>query len=261
MTEETRGSRGGNARKEKLSPERRKEIAQEAAKKRWAIKKGVTAEEAKSLPGATIVGVTIEDGKLLPTVDVKYESTASPDPKEKHCQACLDGQSLEEGEGTHILGTAEHPITLPATFDDGKMQDVSVAPPQVPQKPAKAKSKAVPKEFRTASSYAEKRLPQAIKEKAEHVAKVAQLDAEINDLVRVIKALGGTVEGQGQQTAQQYQPYPLPAPYPEYQQPAQSFQTLAPQPPQGIAPQVQMPKPMRAGGAGALDFSGIINDV
>ena len=30
MPEETRGSRGGNARKEKLSPERRREIAQDA---------------------------------------------------------------------------------------------------------------------------------------------------------------------------------------------------------------------------------------
>ncbi len=256
MTEETRGSKGGNARKEKLSPERRKEIAQEAAKKRWAKKR--QEKESGAIEVLHVHSTTGETSKPSPNA----EPTPIPeDLKEKHCQACLDGQSLEEGEGTHILGTVEHPITLPAAFDDGKMQDVSVAPPQVPQKPSRAKAKPVPKEFRTASSYAEKRLPQAIKEKAEHVAKVAQLDAEINDLVRVIKALGGTVEGQGQQTAQQYQPYPLPAPYPEYQQPAQSFQTLAPQPPQGIAPQVQMPKPMRAGGAGALDFSGIINDV
>ncbi|WP_200900332.1 hypothetical protein [Rubrobacter aplysinae] len=33
------GKKGGKARAEKLSPERRKEIAREAAKKRWAKKR------------------------------------------------------------------------------------------------------------------------------------------------------------------------------------------------------------------------------
>ena len=75
------------------------------------------------------------------------------------------------------------------------------AAPIPPQKPTKRITKPMPQEFKKASSYAEKRLPEAIKEKSKHVGAVASLDAEINDLVRVIKALGGTVDPQaaGQQ--------------------------------------------------------------
>ncbi len=252
-----RGSNGGNARKEKLSPERRKEIAKEAAKKRWSIKKGVTAEEAKSLPGATIIGMTIEDGKLLPTVDVKYESTESPDPKEKRCPACVAGQSLEEGEGTHILATVEHPVAIPAAFADAEAV-ISIPQPQpAPQKPPKRQSKPMPKEFKSASSYAEKRLPQAIKEKSDHVGAVARLDAEINDLVRVIKALGGTVDSQ----AIQSQTYA--SPYAGFQSGAApiSIPPQIPQLPLAYQPDAQpatpidipaAPRRMKTGGAGAV---------
>ena len=259
MTEEKRGSKGGNARKEKLSPEQRKAIATLAAQKRWA-KKDLPTDKVAELPDSkTVTDITLID--VGPTT-VNAESSSN-EPKEKHCPACTAGQSLEEGEGMHILATVEHPVTLPAGFEDSKPQEPTPIAPTAPQKPVKTKAKSVPKEFRSASSYAEKRLPQAIKEKSEHVAKVAQLDAEINDLVRVIKALGGSLDPQTAQATTPYQPYapqssPLPPRYPEYQPGAQPLQA---QQPSTSAPQVSMPKPMRVGGVGALDFGGIATDL
>ena len=262
MTEEKRGSSGGNARKENLSPERRKEIAKLAAQKRWAKKKekevAKVAVELKDTP-MDVSGAAME----TPIVYGPDESPVheSPEDKEKHCPACLEGKSLEEGEGTHILATVEHPVSLPAAFDDAKDVVASPAPPQK----AKRQSKPMPKEFKTASSYAEKRLPVAIKEKSDHVGAVARLDAEINDLVRVIKALGGTVDPQAVQPQgyQTYQPVSyapqvpnLPAPYPEYQPPIPGQLPMNATPPTTVT----VPRPMKMGGAGALDFSGIIND-
>jgi hypothetical protein len=224
-----RGSNGGNARAAKLSKEERSAIAKQAAQKRWA-KKNDSSETSCELSAPTLIDTTKDESR------------------EKHCPSCLAGESLEEGEGTHILGTVEHPVVLPVEFQDA---DKSVEiPPPPPQKPVKQKAKPVPKEFRSASSYAEKRLPQAIKEKSESVATVAKLDAEINDLVRVIKALGGSVDplasnhtypqnGNGYpQSAVPYQPPRLPDPYPEYQQPAPPLPVVTP------------PKAMAAGGAG-----------
>ena len=240
MTESKRGSNGGTARAEKLTKEQRSEIAKDAAKKRWA-KKDVPLDQVKDLPeGMVITKFTISHGgpgtESVMTVDL----TPAPDPNEpKHCPACMNGESLEEGEGTHILATVEHPVVLPAAFQDA---DASVAVVQAPAPPPtkpKRQSKPMPKEFKTASSYAERRLPVAIKEKADHVGAVARLDAEINDLVRVIKALGGTVE-QTPNTAYNppYTPPQLPPVYPEYAQP------------QSVLPIVTPPKPMHAGGAG-----------
>jgi hypothetical protein len=48
----------------------------------------------------------------------------------------------------------------------------------------------MPKAFKGASSYAEKRLAEALKERAEYMGRVAALNAEIPSLVQVIKALG-----------------------------------------------------------------------
>jgi hypothetical protein len=49
----------------------------------------------------------------------------------------------------------------------------------------------MPKAFKGASSYAEKRLAEAIKQRAEYMGRVAALNAEIPSLVSVIRALGG----------------------------------------------------------------------
>jgi hypothetical protein len=246
MTEETkRGSNGGTARAAKLSKDKRSAIAKAAAVKRWA-KKDVPLDEIKNLPeGGVITGVTISSGGPYTESKVTVDVQSSPDPSEpKHCPACLNGQSLEEGEGTHILATVEHPITLPAAFQEAEASVTIATPPPVSAKPSKRQAKPMPKEFKSASSYAEKRLPQAIKEKSEAVAIVAAREAEINDLMRVIKALGGAVEPQtahGYPNTSYNPPYTppqLPPPYPEYQQPAP------------VMPVVTPPKPMAAGGAG-----------
>jgi hypothetical protein len=238
MSESKRGSNGGNARKEKLSSERRSEIAKEAAQRRWAKKK----EDKTNV---------INENEPVPYVypESKTETHKELGPGIKHCPACLAGECLEEGEGTHILATVEHPVEIPVAFRDAE-DSVSVsAPSVVPQKTPKRITKQMPKELKTASSYAEKRLPQAIKEKADLLVEVAKREAEIQELTRVIQALGGH-NPVGVPTASnpiypipQYQPPAytppqLPAPYPEYQQPAP------------VMPVVTPPKPMKAGGAG-----------
>ncbi len=205
--EKKRGSNGGNARKEKLSKERRSEIAAKAAKKRWGKKK----------EGATITA-TVEENIVAVNLASDDSYTSNPTfeaPKEFHCPSCIGGNPLEQG--LHIAGTIEHPFTpVPAQIVDSPPVFVEPAPAPL-QKPVKRQPRPMPKEFKTASSYAERRLPLAIKEKSEHVGAVAKLDAEINDLVRVIKALGGTVDAQAQQPMYQQQTYYPSTPQMPYQ--------------------------------------------
>ena len=245
MTEETtdkRGSSGGRKRAEKLSKEQRAKIASDAAKARWAKKKAQP-------DGPEVITMTYLNSKTGETSEPSPTTELAPLPDvsdEKHCPACLAGQSLEEGEGTHILATIEHPVTLPAAFADAETVLSVPEPPAAPQKP-KRQAKPMPKEFKSASSYAEKRLPQAIKEKSDHVGAVARLDAEINDLVRVIKALGGNVEVA--------QPAYIPPAAPLHSDPRYTPQPYQPVI-QGATP-IEIPsapKPMRVGGAGALDI-------
>ena len=181
-----RGQNGGNARKEKLSPERRSEIAKEAAKKRWEkkVETSPNAEPFADLP--------VQESHPIPS-----------EPQEYHCPACTMGQSLEKGEGTHILATVEHPVTLPAESQDTEATVSVPTLPVAPTKPPKRQAKPMPKEFKTASSYAEKRLLQAVKEKADHVGEIEKhtnairkLDTEIGELVPIIRALGGKVDAQ-----------------------------------------------------------------
>lgn len=210
--------------KQKLSKEERSRIATEAAKKR-------REREAQKIEEQPIANVVPQE-----------EVVADLATTERHCPACMNGQSLEEGEGTHALPSLEHPLVLPAAFRDAA-EDTVVVPtaPIPPQKPAKKQSRPMPKEFKSASSYAEKRLPVAIREKSEAVAQVARLDAEINELLRVIQVLSPS------QPAAQPVPYnPLAAQYPQ-QVPYMPSAPITP-----IVPPAQV-QPMRAGGAGIAD--------
>ena len=174
--ERVRGSNGGNARKAKLPQERRSEIAREAAKKRWA----------KAPDIATITTVPSQAESIIVRVPSMLESPVG-DNGAKHCPACAMGQSLEKGEGTHILLTVEHP------YDPGPAQvlhDAPIQAPTAPQIQRKQRPKPIPKAFKGASSYAEKRLAEALKERAEYMGRVAALNAEIPSLVQVIRALG-----------------------------------------------------------------------
>jgi hypothetical protein len=154
-----RGSNGGNARAAKLTQEQRSDIAKKAAAKRWGAK-------------------SKED-----TIDALKKADTEPN----HCPACAMAQSLEEGEGTHVLATEEHPISPTPT---PTIPVPTQQPPQPTQTQRKRSIKPKPKAFKDASSYAEKRLAEAIKERAEYMGRVAALNAEIPSLVQVIRALG-----------------------------------------------------------------------
>ena len=202
MSEETkRGSNGGIARKEKLTPEQRSAIAVAAAKKRWGkVQEDPKVEKLKGISVEELGPQTVAQVQkviLIREMETALQEQANPtpEPKENHCPACVAGEPL--GKGVHIAGSAEHPFpTKPTQIIDAPPVFVEV-PPQ--QKPTRRQPRPMPKEFKSASSYAERRLPLAIKEKSEHVGAVAKLDAEINDLVRVINALGGKVDPQAMQ--------------------------------------------------------------
>jgi hypothetical protein len=117
-------------------------------------------------------------------IDVPTAEIVPVEVGPKRCPACVNGQSLEKGEGAHILGSVEHPV-----------EQVRFPPYSEPsiasQNGRKRIARPLPKEFRGASSYAEKRLAKAIKERAKYMGLVAVLNAEIPSLVQVIRALGG----------------------------------------------------------------------
>jgi hypothetical protein len=174
---EVKGSRGGNARKEKLSKEERSAIAKAGAQARWAKKKTQQIETEISF------------------VNSKTGETSAPSPA----------------------------IELASP-----VETVPVAPVEPVKPPKPARRKPMIKEFGKAHSYAEKRLAEAIKERAEAMGKVAMLNAEIPSLVQIIKALGATPNLTGMQdySAQvqmipnpayqqpQYQPNPIPMQFP-----------------------------------------------
>src|SRR5580698_4273917 len=263
-----RGANGGVARKAKLSPERRREIAQEAAKKRWEKKgNGASIQTIATAKTVEIGPTTIETFFEQPAAPVigTLSEAALEDTCPKHCPACLNGQSLEEGEGTHILATVEHPVMLPAGFEDAEQAVVVPAAPVPPQKPHKptpaekgrkraSKDKPVSKVYGQALAIAEREYAETVEELAYHDEMAARLKAKLPRLVQTIKALGGTIDPQLEMQPQNYPnaayipnggvpympstPPQLPPQYPEYAQP------------QATAPVVAQVRPMRSGGAG-----------
>ena len=143
-----RGQNGGNARKEKLSPERRKEIAKEAAKKRWSKK-----DNPQPVDGALYEdGIHAEDMGLEPTVWPTYGG--------------IERGSMPMTEPNITLPLATQPVPTP------QPTPIYIPPPPEPPKPPKSRRKPMVKEFGKAHSYAEKRLAEAIKERAEAMGKV-----------------------------------------------------------------------------------------
>lgn len=213
MTEEKRGSKGGEARKKKLSKEERSAIAKAGAKARWDKKK--QAEKESPVETTTVMYLNSQTGE-----------TSEPSPTT---------------ELAPVVEIAPIPVAPPA--------------PVEPVKPAKqARRKPMVKEFGKAHSYAEKRLAEAIKERAEFMAKVAMLNAEIPSLVQIIKALGATPNLTGMQDYSAQMPM---IPNPAYQQPQYQGNSL-PAPPTYIPlpsdPSVP-PAPLAMGGAVDLDFT------
>jgi hypothetical protein len=251
MTEPSkRGQNGGNARKEKLSPERRKEIAKEAAKKRWAKK-----DNPQPVDGALYEdGIHAENMGLEPTVYPTYGG--------------IERDSMPIVEKN--INPPSVPFqAVPVTINPAVLSPTPIQHAPEPPKPPKTRRKPMVKEFGKAHSYAEKRLAEAIKERAEAMGKVAMLNAEIPSLVQIIRALGMTPNMNGFQDFTASIPNMNPYQQPQYQQPqvapVQDNNPIDPalyatnaNPVPGLAPAVAnaplvTDKPM--GGAIDLDFT------
>ena len=174
--ESKRGSNGGDARAKKLSNEERKTIASTAARARWAKKR------AENNPIETKISyVNTKTG----------ETTAS---------TIIDAEYPE---------VDEVPEASPAPVAQAIVPVIPNAP-KTDKRTTKRRAR-LPKEFGAAHSYAEKRLADAIKERAEAMGKVNMLNAEIPSLVQIIKALK-TTEGPipSFNNPQAYQTLPIP---------------------------------------------------
>ena len=213
-TESKRGSNGGNARSEKLSKEQRKAIASEAAAKRWDAVRAAKEKDAS------------------PDADPKPNGKMKPEP---------------------VPVVVASPVPVPVTPEPTPIPPHPYALPVPPTfamslpKTVKTKKKAkLPREFGAAHSYAEKRLAEAIRERAEAAGRVAALNAEIPSLLQIINAL----KTPGNPIATQYPPqqaYTAPA-QPAYiptQEDAQMAALMAAQKSIPIPP----PIPMAHGGA------------
>ena len=161
MTAESkRGSNGGTARAEKLSKDDRSRIAREAAQIRW---------HKKDEPQPVI------DPKVTKEIDYL-------------------ANGIKKSLGTMLAPLASPPIV---TLQGDPMPQIYIPAPTQPPEPAKPakpvqkRRNPIPKAFKGASSYAEKRLAEALKERAEAMNVVAARNAEIPSLVAVIVALGG----------------------------------------------------------------------
>jgi hypothetical protein len=200
MPESLRGSNGGNARKEKLTPEQRSAIAQLAAQRRWGKKK----EELASIEYSYVNSKTGETSAPSPEPMVINESSNPISEPSKVITGVTILSGNLEGQSTVSFEVASSPKPI--------------SPPQ----PKKARPKQMPKAFKGASSYAEKRLAEAIKERAEYMGRVAALNAEIPSLVSVIRALGTSVI-----PPEALQSYPMQQP--TYGAPVQSVYPVADQ--------------------------------
>ena len=214
MTTETkRGSNGGNARAEKLSKDDRSRIAREAAQIRWAKKDG-----PKPLvdPEVTKVVDHIAAGIKKSLDGILQENGLLSDGEVLHGDIYPTYGGIERGS---IPITAPN-VTLPVQAAPEPPPPPPVPVPTVtptpspvaPPKPPRRQTKPKPKAFKDASSYAQKRLEEAIRERAEAMGKVAMLNAEIPSLVAIIRALGMTPNMAGFQdfTAQMPTMYPQP---------------------------------------------------
>lgn len=229
-----RRSNGGRARDEKLTKEEKHRIASEAAKARWAEVRRKKAESEKPkvdpVVAAEETGIHAEDAGLEPTVWPTYGGIERSMPM------------LDPNTNPPAVPFQAVPRTLPIPV----VAPIYIPPPPTltpvhpePPKPVQKRKNPIPKAFKGASSYADKRLAEAIKERAECMGRVAALNAEIPSLVAIIRALGMTPNMNGYQdfTAQippmNGYPDPVANPYaaPVYQPISQQPQVEIPPPP------------------------------
>jgi hypothetical protein len=202
MTEPSvRGANGGNARAAKLTKEQRSAIAKQAAAKRWAKK-----DEPKPLidPEITKEVDYLAAGIKKSIVDILHENGLRTDDEILVAKPPSNAPLLISGPT----------MTVPFIY----REEPKPTPPE-PPKAVQKRRKPMVKEFGKAHSYAEKRLAEALKERAESMNKVAMLNAEIPSLVQIIKALGMTPNVQGFQDFTAPIPNMNPYQQPQYQAP------------------------------------------
>lgn len=206
-----RGSQGGNARKAKLSTERRSEIARDAAQRRWEKQKKekpLIDQEITKEVDYIAAGIKKQLDNILQENEMKVDADVLVSNPPRTSPVLISG----------------HTINSPFIYNEEMKHplDHPVAPPQ----PLKRKTKPIPKAFKGASSYAEKRLAEAIRERAESMGRVAALNAEIPSLVQIIRALGMTPNMNGFQDFTAQIPNTMPAyQQPQYQPPVEHIPT------------------------------------
>jgi hypothetical protein len=179
MTEQNkRGSNGGAARKAKLSPERRREIAKQAAAKRWAKK-----DEPKPLidPEITKEVDYLAAGIKKSIVDILHENGLRTDDEILVAKPPSNAPLLISGPT----------MTVPFIY----REEPKPTPPE-PPKAVQKRRKPMVKEFGKAYSRAEKLLEEALKKRSEAVKIIIACNEDIPMYVNVIKSLGGTVDPQ-----------------------------------------------------------------
>lgn len=173
--------------KQKLSKAERSAIAREAQKKRWAK----VRVEKETPPHVTKEWTENYDPVCVPecpACEANGENAVAPG---------LSGEPINQepyrpepsSAPISVNGVAEtiNAASIPQIKPMGEPLDA----PAMQQKHPRQKRKPMPKEFGKAHGYAEKRLAEAIKERAECMGKLAMLEAEIPSLVQIINALGG----------------------------------------------------------------------
>jgi hypothetical protein len=193
MSEIARGSNGGAARAAKLSPEQRSAIAKAAAAKRW----GKTKEK-----------VPLVDPEIKKSIDRISEGI------ENSIDDVLRENGLHKDYPSLISGPT---MNVPFIYKE-ETKPTPEPLPSSPPAPRKPRPKPVPKAFKGASSYAEKRLAEAIRERSEYMGRVAALNAEIPSLVQVIRALGSSAI-----PTEAMQAYPPAYPMQSFNTPMQDF--------------------------------------
>ena len=205
-----RGANGGNARAAKLTKEQRSAIAKQAAAKRWAKPK-----EENPLVNPEIKDAVnhIAKGLKRSIEDILQENNIHAEDAGLEPTVYPTYGGLERGS----MPMVEPNITPPIAAQAPPIQQppIYIPPHPEPPKPTPKRRKPMVKEFGKAHSYAEKRLSEAIKERAEAMGKVAMLNAEIPSLVQIIKALGMTPNMNGFQDFTAHIPNTMPT----YQQP------------------------------------------
>jgi hypothetical protein len=202
MSESVRGSNGGNARKEKLTPEQRSSIAKLAAQKRW----GKTKEEPEDLGYSYVNSKTGETSEPSPTPIVINES---PKP--------IPSSFIYKED---IKPITEHIPAAP--------QALRVTPSEKGRKRASKENQTVSKVYRQALSTAEKEYEETAEKLAYHDEMAARLKARMPRLIQTVEALRGTIDPQV--AMQSYPMQSFNTPMQDFSDPARMNQPYQPMP-------------------------------